>query len=69
MTLSQGIPSPAGPSPPDLMGKQLSFLPPVVMDSTPSGTVFGSVLLDAEPTYTAVRFFNSDFLKRFIILK
>ncbi|EFJ12355.1 hypothetical protein SELMODRAFT_269142 [Selaginella moellendorffii] len=31
----------SGPSPPDLLGKQLELLPPVVMDTTPVGVDFG----------------------------
>ncbi|KAL0797459.1 hypothetical protein Bca101_052633 [Brassica carinata] len=35
-----------GPQPPDLLHKQLSFLTPVVMDSTPAGDSFGDVISD-----------------------
>ena len=33
-----------GPNPPDLMSKQLSFLPPVVFDEHPMGKKFGDVV-------------------------
>lgn len=35
---------PAGPTPPDLSSKQLSFLPGVIVDGHPIGTDFGAVL-------------------------
>ncbi|CAG5114790.1 unnamed protein product, partial [Candidula unifasciata] len=50
--LAEGTPSAPGPSPPDLLDKQLSFLPGVVFDSAPFGKDFGSVLVDAKPSYT-----------------
>lgn len=36
----------AGPQPPDLLSKQISLLPPVVVDSTPLGVKFGDVSTD-----------------------
>lgn len=36
----------AGPPPPDLLSKQISLLPPVVVDSTPLGVKFGDVSTD-----------------------
>eukprot|EP01018_Ginkgo_biloba_P019727 Gb_09001 [translate_table: standard] len=38
----------AGPSPPDLLDKQISFLPPVVVDMTPVGVKFGDVKQDVK---------------------
>lgn len=37
-------PTAPGPSPPDLTPKQWSFLPPVVIDSVPSGVPLANVL-------------------------
>lgn len=45
----------AGPTPPDLLSKQLSFVLPVVYDSVPSGASFGSPVEDAKMTYKQVR--------------
>lgn len=45
----------AGPDPPDLLAKQLSFLTPVVVDSTPLGTSFGDVLTDVPKNSTVKR--------------
>ncbi|XP_031397064.1 neutral ceramidase 2-like isoform X2 [Punica granatum] len=36
----------SGPQPPDLLDRQISLLPPVVMDSTPPGVNFGDVKTD-----------------------
>ncbi|KAL0865319.1 hypothetical protein Bca101_044437 [Brassica carinata] len=35
-----------GPQPPDLLDKQVSFLTPVVMDTTPAGDSFGDLISD-----------------------
>ncbi|XP_048612623.1 neutral ceramidase 1-like [Brassica napus] len=35
-----------GPQPPDLLDKQVSFLTPVVVDTTPAGDSFGDVISD-----------------------
>ncbi|XP_013094566.2 uncharacterized protein LOC106078246 isoform X1 [Biomphalaria glabrata] len=51
--MAQGQPSPPGPTPPNQLDKQISLLPGVIFDSAPSGTQFGSVVKDAESTYTA----------------
>ncbi|XP_019620213.1 PREDICTED: neutral ceramidase-like isoform X2 [Branchiostoma belcheri] len=40
-----------GPSPPNLLSRQLSFLPPVVLDTTPLFTHFGEVITDAGSAY------------------
>ncbi|CAD5312001.1 Neutral ceramidase 1 [Arabidopsis thaliana] len=40
------MPVQPGPQPPDLLDKQLSFLTPVMMDTTPSGDSFGDVISD-----------------------
>nr|GMD61277.1 neutral ceramidase-like [Ipomoea batatas] len=45
----------AGPNPPDLLDKQLSFLTPVVVDTTPLGTSFGDVLTDVPKNSTVKR--------------
>ncbi|KAK9785596.1 hypothetical protein WJX73_002285 [Symbiochloris irregularis] len=47
--MTEGKATEPGPSPPDLGPKQWSFLPPVVIDSTPSGKGFGSVVADVPP--------------------
>jgi len=44
----------AGPTPPDLLSKQLSFTLPVVYDSTPSGAKFGDPITDANSDYKQV---------------
>ncbi|GKV08000.1 hypothetical protein SLEP1_g19693 [Rubroshorea leprosula] len=42
----KGQPVEAGPQPPDLLDKQISFLTPVVLDSKPSGVNFGDCSSD-----------------------
>ena len=37
------------------MDKQISFVLPVVMDTSPEGTNFGDMIDDAKDTYTQVR--------------
>ncbi|GFO12902.1 LOW QUALITY PROTEIN: neutral ceramidase-like [Plakobranchus ocellatus] len=49
--LAKNLSLPAGPSPPDLLDKQISLLPGVVFDSAPAGKQFGSVVKDAAPSY------------------
>ncbi|KAL1108873.1 hypothetical protein V6Z11_D03G139600 [Gossypium hirsutum] len=44
-----------GPQPPDLLKKQISFLTPVVMDSTPAGVNFGDVSSDVPANSTFKR--------------
>ena len=46
-----GKPTPAGPAPPNLASKQLSFIPPVIDDGTPFGKHFGDVDKDANAAY------------------
>ncbi|KAK1270254.1 Neutral ceramidase [Acorus gramineus] len=41
-----------GPSPPDLLSKQIGLLPPVVMDGTPIGVKFGDVSTDVPKNST-----------------
>ncbi|VFR00393.1 unnamed protein product [Cuscuta campestris] len=53
--LIAGQPVEAGPQPPDFLDKQLSFLTPVVVDSTPLGTNFGDVLTDVPKNSTTKR--------------
>ncbi|KAK7333291.1 hypothetical protein VNO80_30056 [Phaseolus coccineus] len=42
----------AGPQPPDLLEKQISLLPPVVVDGVPLGVNFGDVCADVEQNST-----------------
>lgn len=42
----------AGPQPPDLLDKQISLLPPVVMDATPLGSKFGDLITDVPQSST-----------------
>ena len=51
----QGISVAPGPNPPNLVDKQLSFLPPVIFDRAPFGSHFGNVITDAQPSYKQVR--------------
>jgi len=44
-----------GPQPPDLLEKQISLLPPVVVDATPPGVNFGDVKTDVPPNSTFKR--------------
>ncbi|KAH7415248.1 hypothetical protein KP509_14G034200 [Ceratopteris richardii] len=44
--LARGESVEEGPSPPQLLDKQLELLPPVVVDSTPTGSSFGDVIED-----------------------
>ncbi|KAI9109283.1 hypothetical protein K1719_019906 [Acacia pycnantha] len=44
--LLRGQPVELGPQPPNLLGKQISLLPPVVVDGTPLGVNFGDVITD-----------------------
>ncbi|GMH12248.1 hypothetical protein Nepgr_014089 [Nepenthes gracilis] len=41
-----------GPQPPDLLNKQLGFLPPVIMDTTPPGVNFGDARSDVPKNTT-----------------
>ncbi|KAL5018303.1 hypothetical protein ScPMuIL_004025 [Solemya velum] len=49
--LAKGENVSAGPPPPNLYSKQLSFLPPVIFDLPPLGKHFGEVIQDAEQQY------------------
>ncbi|KAL3518113.1 hypothetical protein ACH5RR_020702 [Cinchona calisaya] len=53
--LTSGQPVQAGPQPPDLLNKQISFLTPVVMDATPAGNKFGDVITDVPKNSTFKR--------------
>lgn len=44
-----------GPPPPDLLDKQISLLPPVVVDATPLGVKFGDVKTDVPQNSTFKR--------------
>ncbi|KAF3494398.1 hypothetical protein DY000_02052035 [Brassica cretica] len=44
-----------GPQPPNLLDKQVSFLTPVVMDSTPGGDSFGDVISDVPKNLSVKR--------------
>lgn len=50
--LLSGQPVESGPQPPDLLDKQISFLTPVVMDSTPIGVNFGDCKSDVPQNTT-----------------
>lgn len=50
--LLSGQPVELGPQPPDLLDKQISFLTPVVMDSTPVGVNFGDCKSDVPQNTT-----------------
>ncbi|XP_062593743.1 uncharacterized protein LOC134255247 [Saccostrea cucullata] len=51
VALAKGTPAPPGPTPPNLMDRQLSFLPPLIFDHAPFGNSFGDVVTDANPQY------------------
>ncbi|XP_058109308.1 neutral ceramidase 2-like [Magnolia sinica] len=53
--LSSGQTVAPGPLPPDLLSKQISLLPPVVVDSTPIGVKFGHVRTDVPQNSTFKR--------------
>lgn len=44
-----------GPQPPDLLDRQISLLPPVVLDATPPGWNFGDTKTDVPPNSTFKR--------------
>ncbi|GAB4860059.1 Neutral ceramidase 1 [Ancistrocladus abbreviatus] len=44
-----------GPQPPDLLDKQMGFLPPVIVDTTPAGVSFGDVYSDVPKNATFKR--------------
>ncbi|KAH7651492.1 Ceramidase protein [Dioscorea alata] len=46
---------PAGPQPPDLLSKQISLLPPVVIDTTPASVSFGDISTDVPKNSTFKR--------------
>ncbi|XP_028771447.1 neutral ceramidase 1 [Neltuma alba] len=50
--LIRGQPVEPGPQPPDLLSKQISLLPPVVVDATPLGVNFGDVITDVPKNST-----------------
>lgn len=58
----QNVSYPAGPSPPNYLDKQLSFLPPVLYDGVPVGKSFGDVYTDAKASYTVVCLIQKYFL-------
>lgn len=45
----------SGPEPQDLLGKQISLLPPVLLDATPPGVKFGDVKTDVPNSSTFKR--------------
>ncbi|KAL3850107.1 hypothetical protein ACJIZ3_011989 [Penstemon smallii] len=45
----------SGPQPPDLLNKQISLLPPVIVDATPIGVKFGDLSLDVPKNSTFKR--------------
>jgi neutral ceramidase len=50
--MAKGSPVPAGPSPPNYLSDQKSFLPPVLFDRAPLGKKIGDVHLDAKSQYS-----------------
>ncbi|KAL9256388.1 Neutral ceramidase 1-like protein [Drosera capensis] len=50
--LARKQPVEPGPLPPDLLDKQMGFLPPVVLDMTPSGVNFGDICTDVPKNTT-----------------
>ncbi|XP_067670891.1 neutral ceramidase B-like [Haliotis asinina] len=50
--MAKGTPSPPGPTPQNLLNRQLSFLPPVIFDSAPIGKTYGDVVVDVQPEYS-----------------
>ncbi|XP_046569585.1 neutral ceramidase-like [Haliotis rubra] len=63
--MAKGTPSPPGPDPPNLLDRQLSFLPPVIFDAAPIGKTYGDVVVDVQPecsqnTTVKVSFISGD---------
>ena len=50
----QDEPVALGPNPPNLLSKQLEFLPPVIYDEHPMGRPFGEVVRHPMKSYKAV---------------
>jgi neutral ceramidase len=48
-----GQPVPSAVQPPDLSKRQISLLPPVVLDAVPPGSKFGAVVKDVRGSYQA----------------
>jgi Neutral/alkaline non-lysosomal ceramidase, N-terminal/Neutral/alkaline non-lysosomal ceramidase, C-terminal len=46
---------PSGPTPPDLLVRQIGLLPPVVMDAVPHGAAFGDVVAQLRATRQATQ--------------
>jgi neutral ceramidase len=46
--MMSGRPTASGPTPPNMIHKQWSFLPPVVIDTAPIGSHFGAVIQDVK---------------------
>ena len=53
-TISQDQPAESGPSPPNLLNRQISLLTPVVYDGVPLFKSFGDVHSNAKSSYTVV---------------
>ncbi|ONK62138.1 uncharacterized protein A4U43_C07F740 [Asparagus officinalis] len=53
--LAGGQRVPPGPQPPDLLDKQISLLPPVIVDATPFGVKFGDISTDIPQNSTFSR--------------
>ncbi|XP_071106095.1 neutral ceramidase B-like [Haliotis cracherodii] len=49
--MTKGTPSPPGSDPPNLLDRQLSFLPPVIFDAAPAGKTYGDVVVDVQQEY------------------
>ncbi|KAL8140976.1 hypothetical protein V2J09_006997 [Rumex salicifolius] len=54
-SLLRGQATEPGPQPPDLLNKQLSFITPVVADTTPPGVDFGDCSVDVSKNSTFIR--------------
>ncbi|KAK7494429.1 hypothetical protein BaRGS_00014321 [Batillaria attramentaria] len=52
VAIAKGSQVAPGPNPPNLLDKQISFLPPVLYDTAPIGRNFGDLRKDASPSYT-----------------
>ena len=59
----QDEPVALGPNPPNLLSKQLEFLPPVIYDEHPIGKSFGEVVRHPMKSYKAVSSYSDLTLK------
>ena len=54
---------PPGPTPPDLLDEQLTFIPPVLFDTAPSGTDFGDCTVPPPATVNRGDVVRVDFVR------